>query len=64
MNTKQKLTLGIAAIFMVTLTIVGVTYAYFVTQVTTETPAAVDVSTANVGSVEYRVGNGNSDTVT
>lgn len=64
MDTKQKLTLGIAAIFMVTLTIVGVTYAYFVTQVTTETPAAVNVSTANVGSVEYQVGNGASDTVT
>ena len=58
MNTKQKLTLGIAAIFMVTLTIVGVTYAYFVTRVTgdvgTET---VDVTTATLASVEYAEGN-------
>lgn len=64
MNTKQKLTLGIAAIFMVTLTIVGVTYAYFVTRVVTEEEAGVNVSTANVGSVEYQVGNGDSDIVT
>lgn len=65
MDTKQKLTLGIAAIFMVTLTIVGVTYAYFVTRVVNEgDPAGVEVSTANVGSVEYQAGNGDSDIVT
>ena len=64
MNTKQKLTLGIAAIFMVTLTIVGVTYAYFVTRVVGETPESINVSTANVGSVEYQVGSGTDDVVT
>lgn len=53
MNTKQKLTLGIAAIFMVTLTIVGVTYAYFVTQVQTGTPAAADVTTATFGEITF-----------
>ncbi len=64
MSTKQKLTLGIAAIFMVTLTIVGVTYAYFVTRVTGETTESINISTANVGSVEYQPGNGSSDVVT
>ena len=56
MNTRQKLTLGIAAIFMVTLTIVGVTYAYFVTRVVedkNEGVNAVDVGTATVASIEY-----------
>ena len=64
MDTKQKLTLGIAAIFMVTLTIVGVTYAYFVTRVDVQGEASVDVKTANVGSVEYQAGNGDTDVVT
>lgn len=54
MNTKQKLTLGIAAIFMVTLTIVGVTYAYFVTQVRPDgNPAAADVTTATFGEITF-----------
>lgn len=57
MNTKQKLTLGIAAIFMVTLTIVGVTYAYFVTQVTGNTTESVRVQTANIG-IKYGAGSG------
>lgn len=58
MNTKQKLTLGIAAIFMVTLTIVGVTYAYFVTRVTGDTTdKEIEVKTATVGSVVYKPGN-------
>ena len=51
MNTKQKLTLGIAAIFMVTLTIIGVTYAYFVTRVnTTGTETTAIIKTAEIGS--------------
>ena len=54
MNTKQKLTLGVAAIFMVTLTIVGVTYAYFVTRVTTEKEATATVTAAQIGSIEYK----------
>lgn len=54
MNTKQKLTLGIAAIFMVTLTIVGVTYAYFVTRVTGTTAESVNVQTATVGALEFQ----------
>lgn len=59
MNTKQKLTLGIAAIFMVTLTIVGVTYAYFVTQVTGDNGTqSVDVQTASIG-IKY--GDGSPD---
>ncbi len=61
MNTKQKLTLGIAAIFMVTLTIVGVTYAYFVTRVSGTVTESVNVQTAKVGSVEYQAGNGTDD---
>lgn len=63
MNTRQKLTLGIAAIFMVTLTIVGVTYAYFVTRVSGDTTQSVDIKTATVGSVEYVPGNGTEDNV-
>lgn len=57
MNTRQKLTLAIAAIFMVTLTIVGVTYAYFVTQVQNNpsTPN-IQVGTASLG-VTYGDGN-------
>jgi len=58
MNTKQKLTLGIAAIFMVTLTIVGVTYAYFVTRVQGATTETVNVQTAVLGEVKYVDGNG------
>ena len=55
MNTRQKLTMGIAAIFMVTLTIVGVTYAYFVTQVRTEPgeEAGANVTTATFGEVSF-----------
>lgn len=54
MNTRQKLTLGIAAIFMVTLTIIGVTYAYFVTRVTgSATENTVEVSTATLATVKY-----------
>ena len=51
MNTRQKLTLGIAAIFMVTLTVIGVTYAYFVTRVqyTSGTATAV-INTAEIGA--------------
>lgn len=56
MNTKQKLSIGIAAIFMVTLTIVGVTYAYFVTRVTGGT-TPVEVTTATLGDVVYVPGN-------
>lgn len=59
MNTRQKLTLGIAAIFMVTLTIVGVTYAFFVTRVNApQGNTTVDVQTAELASVEYAEGNG------
>ena len=50
MNTKQKLTLGIAAIFMVTLTIVGVTYAYFVTRVNYSSTAEAVIQTASIGA--------------
>ena len=57
MNTRQKLTLGIAAIFMVTLTIVGVTYAYFVTRVTGTITESAAFSTAQVGQVIYEDGN-------
>lgn len=53
MNTRQKLTLGIAAIFMVTLTIVGVTYAYFTTQVDVKAPASADITTATFGDVTF-----------
>ena len=60
MNTRQKLTLGIVAVFMVTLTIVGVTYAYFVTRVeglNDDNNDVVDVSTAKLASVQYGDGN-------
>jgi len=62
MNTRQKLTLGIAAIFMVTLTIVGVTYAYFVTRVEGEpVQESVNVQTANVGDMVYKDVSGTVD---
>ena len=49
MSTRQKLTLGIAAIFMVTLTIIGVTYAYFVTRVNVQgTETKAEITTADV----------------
>ena len=58
MSTRQKLTLGIAAIFMVTLTIIGVTYAYFVTRVDVQgTETKAEITTADV-SITY--GDGNS----
>ena len=57
MNMRQKLTLGIAAIFIVTLTIVGVTYAYFVTRVTGTFTESVNIKTAEIGSVIYEDGN-------
>lgn len=64
MNTRQKLTLGVAAIFMVTLTIVGVTYAYFVTRVTGALTESVNIQTAKVGAIVYRPGNGTDDSIT
>lgn len=57
MNTKEKLTLGIAAIFMITLAIVGVTYAYFVTRITYSESASTTIKTANI-IVTYGDGNG------
>lgn len=63
MNTRQKLSLGVAAIFMVTLTIVGVTYAYFVTRVNSTSTTSADVTAATVGSIEYVPGNGETDSV-
>lgn len=58
MNTRQKLTIGIAAIFMVTLTIVGVTYAYFVTRVEgLDEEVDATVTTASLAKVEYAEGN-------
>jgi len=54
MNTRQKLTLGIAAIFMVTLTIVGVTYAYFLTRVEGEDQTEnINVGTAEIADISY-----------
>ena len=51
MNTRQKLTLGIAAIFMVTLTVIGVTYAYFVTRVNySDGTAQATIQTAKIGA--------------
>ena len=64
MNTRQKLTLGVAAIFMVTLTIVGVTYAYFVTRVTGALTESAVIETAKIGAIEYVPGNGTSDSIT
>lgn len=64
METKQRLTLGVAAILIVTLTIVGVTYAYFVTRVTGDLTESISVQTANIGSVKYQPGNGTTDTIT
>lgn len=59
MNTRQKLTLGIAAIFMVTLTIVGVTYAYFLTRVEgDDNTDTLNVQTAEVGDIVYKDING------
>ena len=63
MNIRQKLTLGVAAIFMVTLTIVGVTYAYFVTRVTGALTDSANIQTAQVGEIAYQSGNGTGDLI-
>ena len=56
MNVKQKLVLGISVIVMLTLIIVGVSYAYFVTRVKGTTTTNVEIITAQYG-VEYGDGN-------
>jgi len=59
MNIRQKLTLWIAAIFMVTLTIVGITYAYFVTRVIGENNIeSTDIQTGLAGDIVYKDVNG------
>lgn len=50
MNTKPKIILGISAIFMFILTVIGVTYAYFVTRVEVEDIATAVVKTAVIGT--------------
>jgi len=53
MNRRQKIIVSITGIFIVLLALVGLTYAYFVTQVTgNSNPKSISVSTANL-KLEY-----------
>jgi len=53
MNRRQKIIVSITGIFIVLLALVGLTYAYFLTQVTgNSNPKSVEVTTANL-SVTY-----------
>ncbi len=58
MNRRQKIIVSVTGIFLVLLLLVGLTYAYFLTQVTGNTNnKSISVSTANLALV-YGDGNG------
>jgi len=58
MNRKQKIIVSITGIFIVLLTLVGLTYAYFLTQITGNTnPSSIKVTSADL-KLEYIEGNG------
>ncbi len=57
MNRRQKIIVSVTGIFLVLLLLVGLTYAYFLTQVTgNNNPKSISVSTANLALV-YGDGN-------
>ena len=57
MNRRQKIIVSVTGIFIVLLLLVGLTYAYFLTQVTgNNNPKSISVSTANLALV-YGDGN-------
>ena len=58
MNRKQKIIVSVTSIFLVLLILVGLTYAYFLTQITPNTnPTSISVETADL-KLEYLDGNG------
>ena len=58
MNRRQKIIVSVTGIFLVLLLLVGLTYAYFLTQITgNNNPKSISVSTANLALV-YGDGNG------
>ncbi len=58
MNRRQKIIVSVTGIFLVLLLLVGLTYAYFLTQITGNTNTkSISVSTANLALV-YGDGNG------
>ena len=58
MNRRQKIIVSITGIFIVLLALVGLTYAYFLTQVTgNSNPKSISVTTADL-KLEYEDGNG------
>ena len=58
MNRRQKIIVSVTGIFLVLLLLVGLTYAYFLTQITgNNNPKSISVSTANLAIV-YGDGNG------
>ena len=58
MNRRQKIVLSVTGIFLVALILIGLTYAYFLTQITGNTnPTSISVETANL-ALKYDDGNG------
>jgi len=58
MNRRQKIIVSITGIFIVLLALVGLTYAYFLTQITgNSNPKSISVTTANL-ELLYKDGNG------
>ena len=58
MNRRQKIIVSVTGIFLVLLILVGLTYAYFLTQIQgNDKSKSISVSTANLALV-YRDGNG------
>ena len=49
MNRRQKIIVSITGIFIILLALVGLTYAYFLTQITgNENDKSISVTTANL----------------
>ena len=58
MNRRQKIIVSITGIFIVLLALVGLTYAYFLTQITgNSNPKSISITTANL-ELLYKDGNG------
>ena len=58
MNRKQKIIVSITGIVLISLILIGLTYGYFLTQITGNTNSkSISVTTADI-SVEYLDGNG------
>ena len=58
MNRRQKIIISVTGIFLVALILMGLTYAYFLTQIRGNTnPTSISVETANL-ALKYDDGNG------